>query len=347
MNEAIIIIILSGLLNAKLFIFWYGGGGYESNMAGWDKNACILCAKQGAYTGYSISKRKHMIASLLDGKQVASQIISHIKEKVSTLLSLGFRRPGLAVILLGEDAASAIYVANKRKFCAEVGFQSFAFDLPSKTSEPALLELIDSLNTNPDVDGILVQLPLPAHIDTTTVIERIKATKDVDGFHPYNLGRLAQGNPLLRPCTPYGVIQLLSNYKLPLAGKNAVVVGASNIVGRPMALELLNAKATVTICHRDTQSLEHHIRSAHLIVIATGSYDVVKVEWLNSSQIIIDVGIHRRKDGTLHGDMDYKRASEIVAWITPVPGGIGPMTTCTLLQNTLLAYGICNHAMPV
>ncbi len=248
--------------------------------------------------------------------------------------------PGLAVILLGNNPASSIYVNNKRKVCAEVGFNSYSYDLPTQTSELELVDLIDTLNANEDVDGILVQLPLPTHINTTTIIERIDPKKDVDGFHPYNLGRLAQGNPLLRPCTPYGVIQLLQHYQLDLLGKHAVVVGASNIVGRPMALELLLAKATVTICHSATQQLEQHIRSADLIVVAAGSYDVVKTDWLNYKQIIIDIGMHRRQDGTVHGDVDFNEAKSKVQWITPVPGGVGPMTICTLLQNTLLAAGL-------
>lgn len=281
-----------------------------------------------------------MTASIIDGKHVAGEIRNRIKHKVSAYTAEGHRAPGLAVVIVGDDPASHIYVNNKRKACTEVGFNSYAYDLPTTTSEKALLTLINTLNERTDVDGILVQLPLPAHINTTTVIEHIKPSKDVDGFHPYNLGRLAQGNPLLRPCTPYGVMQLFEYYQLALPGKHAVVVGASNIVGRPMALELLLAKATVTVCHRATRHLEQHVRVADFLVVATGVYDVVKPNWLHAEQIIIDVGMHRRQDGILHGDIDFNDAKKNVKWITPVPGGIGPMTICTLLQNTLLAAGI-------
>ena len=281
-----------------------------------------------------------MTASLIDGKLVATKIRNDIKQVVLTRTVEGHRPPGLAVILLGDDPASSIYVNNKRKACAEVGFNSYSYDLPTKTSEDELISLIDTLNSSEDVDGILVQLPLPTHINTTAIIERINPTKDVDGFHPYNLGRLAQGNPLLRPCTPFGVIQLLKHYQIALHGKHALVVGASNIVGRPMALEFLLAKATVTICHSATQQLEQHIRMADLIVVATGCHNVVKPDWLHSTQTIIDIGIHRRQDGTIHGDLDFNEARKKVRWITPVPGGIGPMTICTLLQNTLVAANL-------
>ena len=263
-----------------------------------------------------------------------------IKQTVSEQSLQGIRKPGLAVILLGGDPASSIYVKSKRKACADVGFNSYAYDLPTTTSEKELIELIDTLNHNEDVDGILVQLPLPAHMNATTIIEHIAPPKDVDGFHPYNFGRLAQGNPLLRPCTPYGVIQLLNYYQLEIHGKHAVVVGASNIVGCPMALEFRLAKATVTLCHSATQDLEQHIRAADLIVVATGSYNVVKTHWLQAKQILVDIGMHRREDGTIHGDIDFNEARTKVKWITPVPGGVGPMTICTLLQNTLLAAGM-------
>ena len=286
-----------------------------------------------------------MTASRLDGKHVAGEIRTGIKQIVSERTLRGHRLPGLAVILLGNDPASSVYVNNKRKACAEVGFNSYAYDLPSETSEQELITLIDALNNNEAIDGILVQLPLPTHINTTTILERIAPKKDVDGFHPYNLGRLAQGNPLLRPCTPYGVIQLLHYYKLSLRGKHAVVVGASNIVGRPMALELLLAKSTVTICHSATHQLEQHIRTADLVIVAVGSHNVVKTDWLSSNQIIIDIGMHRRPDGTLHGDIDFDKAVSKVKWITPVPGGVGPMTICTLLQNTLFAAGIHQRSL--
>lgn len=278
-----------------------------------------------------------MTASILDGQQVAAGLTQHIKQVVLDRCVQGHRPPGLAVILLGDDPASRIYVKNKRAACAAVGFHSEAYDLPAQTTEQALLALIDRLNEASTIDGILIQLPLPAHINTRVVIERVNANKDVDGFHPYNLGRLAQGNPWLRPCTPYGVIQLLTHYNLSLAGKEAVVIGASNIVGRPMALELLLANATVTICHAATRDLKWFVQRADLIVSAVGIPDLIHPDWLNSKQILVDVGIHRTPEGHIRGDLDFNRVKESVAWITPVPGGVGPMTISTLLQNTLLA----------
>lgn len=278
-----------------------------------------------------------MTASLLDGKHVASLRLAHLKKRVDAYLEQGYSAPGLAVILLGDDPASHVYVNNKRKACLRVGFNTYAYDLPSKTSESDLVELIDNLNESPDVDGILVQLPLPSHINTRAIIERIKPSKDVDGFHPYNIGRLAQSDPALRPCTPYGIINLLKHYEINLFGKRAVVIGSSNIVGRPMALELLIAKATVTVCHRATQNLASHIREADLIIIAAGSKDILDPDWFSQNQIVIDVGIHRNNDGKLRGDVDFHQVKEKVAWITPVPGGVGPMTICTLLENTFRA----------
>lgn len=278
-----------------------------------------------------------MSASILNGKHVASAIYTELKQATEARQAQGLRPPGLAVICLGSDPASVIYVANKRKACEAVGFKSHAYDLPEQTTETELIALIEQLNLSSDIDGILVQLPLPKHIHTSTIIERIHPEKDVDGFHPYNLGRLAQGNPLLRPCTPYGIIQLLKFYELNPAGEHAVVIGASNIVGRPMALELLLAKATVTVCHRLTKNLADHVRMANLIVVATGTPDVINPDWLHHEQVMIDVGIHRQKDGTLRGDLDFIKVKEKVRWITPVPGGVGPMTICTLLTNTLKA----------
>lgn len=278
-----------------------------------------------------------MLGSLLDGNHVARDIRKKIKQRVTTRFQAGHRAPGLAVILLGNDPASAIYVKNKRKACMDVGILSFAYDLPNDTSEHALLSLIDTLNDANDIDGILVQLPLPEHINTSAVIERIKPTKDVDGFHPYNMGRLAQGNPALRPCTPFGIIQLLQHYNLSLAGKHTVVVGASNIVGRPMALECLHAKSTVTVCHRATTNLKSHVCMADILIIATGIADIIQPEWLHSKQILVDVGIHRLSDGSIRGDVDFNKARSKVAWITPVPGGVGPMTICSLLENTITA----------
>lgn len=278
-----------------------------------------------------------MTASILDGQKAALHIKQEIMTSIQTLLEAGQRPPGLAVILVGEDAASGIYVRNKRKACDDVGILSNAYDLPYHTSEETLLNLIDELNNNPQIDGILVQLPLPSHIDTEQVIERIHPQKDVDGFHPYNVGRLVLGMPILRPCTPLGIMALLQHYDLSVVGKHAVIIGASNIVGRPMALELLMSKATVTICHRGTQHLKQHVESADILVVATGTPDVIETSWLHSQQIVIDVGIHRLSSGQLRGDVNFADAEKRVAWITPVPGGVGPMTICTLLKNTLSA----------
>lgn len=276
-----------------------------------------------------------MPASILDGKLVAKSKLFTLKQTITKQVQDGFNPPSLAVIRVGEDPASKIYVNHKIKACADAGIRSIAYELEHHTSQSELLTLIQHLNQQQDIDGILVQLPLPTHINRQLILESISPSKDVDGFHPYNLGRLAQGNPALRPCTPYGIIQLLTFYQLPLQGLNAVVIGASNIVGRPMALELLLAGATVTICHRKTHSLEQHIQAADLVVIAIGNYGVIKTEWLRQHQIIVDVGMHRHDNGALHGDIDFHEAKHRVAWITPVPGGVGPMTISTLLQNTV------------
>lgn len=278
-----------------------------------------------------------MTANILDGSLVSNQLKQEIKLTVEKILLEGKRAPGLAVVLVGDDPASTIYVNNKRKACAEVGFNSYAYNLPSTTTEKELLRLIEELNQSTEVDGILVQLPLPESIDPNKIIECISPNKDIDGFHPYNVGRLTLRNPSLRPCTPYGIITLLSFYQLPLRGKHAVVIGASNIVGRPMAMEFLLAASTVTICHRFTENLEQHVRMADILVVAVGAPDVVNTDWLNSNQIIIDVGIHRLANGKLRGDIDFEKAKNKVAWITPVPGGVGPMTIAILLQNTLFA----------
>ena len=278
-----------------------------------------------------------MTALILDGKQVAANLKINLKQTIAEMTNQGARQPGLAVILVGQDAASEIYVRNKRTACSEVGIVSFAYDLPASISEKKLLKLITELNNNESIDGILVQLPLPKNINSTNILESISPFKDVDGFHPYNLGRLAQRAPLLRPCTPHGIIQLLNAYDFSLYGKHAVVVGASNIVGRPMALEFLLAGATVTICHQFTENLEQHIRMGEIIVVATGIRDLIDTSWLNQKQTIIDVGIHRLEDGKIRGDVNFLQASERVAWITPVPGGVGPMTIVALLQNTVMA----------
>ena len=249
----------------------------------------------------------------------------------------GLRRPGLAVILVGQDPASEIYVRNKRKACDEAGLLSRAYDLPEQTPETELLELIDTLNNDAEIDGILVQFPLPSQIDPDKVTERIRPDKDVDGFHPYNIGRLALRRPLLRSCTPRGVITLLEFTGEPFYGREAVVVGASNIVGRPMTLELLLAGCTVTTCHRFTRDLDVHVASADILVVAVGKPGLVAGEWVKPGATVIDVGINRLDDGSLTGDIGFAAAQERAAWITPVPGGVGPMTVATLLENTLFA----------
>lgn len=278
-----------------------------------------------------------MTALILDGKGLAQEKKGELKRVIAENLAAGQRAPALAVILVGDDPASHIYVTNKSKACAEVGITSHAYPLPAHTSEQQLLDLIQTLNDSDAIDGILVQLPLPAHMSTHKIIECISPDKDVDGFHPYNLGRLAQRLPLLRPCTPYGIMQLLAAHDLALRGRHAVVVGASNIVGRPMALEFLSAGATVTICHRFTRHLDRHVRLADVVVVATGKQDIIDAEWLHAEQVIVDVGIHRLENGKLRGDVDFAKAAARVGWITPVPGGVGPMTITTLLQNTVFA----------
>jgi methylenetetrahydrofolate dehydrogenase (NADP+)/methenyltetrahydrofolate cyclohydrolase len=281
-----------------------------------------------------------MLASLISGKEVAALKKIQIKERIKHHIQNGHSAPGLAVVLIGSDPASFIYVNNKRKACEEVGITSHYYNLPAETSQEELVKLINDLNHKEEVNGILIQLPLPKHIDTPYIIEQINPQKDVDGFHPYNLGRLAQRNPLLRPCTPLGIMNLLKHYQLDVQGKHSVVVGVSNIVGRPMSLELLMAGATVTMCHRFTADLKQFIARADLIIIATGVMDVVPAEWLKEHQIVIDVGIHRLADQTIRGDVDLRQALHKVAWITPVPGGVGPMTIASLLENTLLAAEI-------
>ncbi len=278
-----------------------------------------------------------MTAQLIDGKTIAATLRQQIAQRVTDRLQQGLRAPGLAVILVGHDPASQVYVAHKRKDCQEVGFLSRAYDLPETTSQDELLGLIDQLNDDPAIDGILVQLPLPKHLDASQLLERIRPDKDVDGFHPYNVGRLAQRMPLLRPCTPKGVMTLLESTGVDLHGLNALVVGASNIVGRPMALELLLAGCTITVAHRFTHDLEEHVRRSDLLVVATGITDLVKGEWIKPGAIVIDVGINRQADGKLRGDVEFGPASERAGWITPVPGGVGPMTRACLLENTLYA----------
>lgn len=279
-----------------------------------------------------------MTAKIIDGKSIAASIRQTISQKVANHLANGKRAPGLAVILVGNDPASEVYVAHKRKDCQEVGFDSYAHDLPADTTQQQLAALISKLNDNPDVDGILLQLPLPQHLDASPLLELIRPDKDVDGFHPFNIGRLAQRMPLLRPCTPKGIITLLQSTGTDLHGLEAVVVGASNIVGRPMALELLLAGCTTTVTHRFTTNLEQQVRRADLLVVAVGKPGLVKGEWIKPGAIVIDVGINRQEDGRLVGDVEFAPAARRAAWITPVPGGVGPMTRAELLQNTLRAY---------
>ena len=278
-----------------------------------------------------------MSAKIIDGKTIAQSIRTQVAEKVQARLAAGLRAPGLAVVLVGTDAASQVYVGSKRRACEEVGFISRSYDLPATTEQAALLSLIDELNADPTVDGILVQLPLPAHIDSTLVIERIRPDKDVDGFHPYNVGRLAQRIPALRPCTPKGIMTLIQSTGIDPKGLNAVVVGASNIVGRPMTLELLLAGCTTITTHRFTKDLESFVRQAELLVVAVGKAEFIPGEWIKPGAIVIDVGINRLPDGKLVGDVAYKIAAERASFITPVPGGVGPMTVASLIENTLEA----------
>ncbi|WP_043306862.1 bifunctional methylenetetrahydrofolate dehydrogenase/methenyltetrahydrofolate cyclohydrolase FolD [Pseudomonas sp. ML96] len=278
-----------------------------------------------------------MTAKLIDGKSIAANLRQDIAKRVAERRQQGLRAPGLAVILVGSDPASQVYVSHKRKDCEEVGFVSVAHDLPATTTQGELLGLIDQLNRDNAIDGILVQLPLPAHLDASQLLERISPDKDVDGFHPFNVGRLSQRMPLLRSCTPKGIMTLLESTGVDLHGQHAVIVGASNIVGRPMALELLLAGCTVTVTHRFTKDLAGHVAQADIVVAAAGKTGLVKGEWIKPGAIVIDVGINRQADGRLVGDVEYDAAAERAGWITPVPGGVGPMTRACLLENTLYA----------
>lgn len=279
-----------------------------------------------------------MTAQILNGKSIADSILSQIRINVDARLAAGHRAPCLAVVLVGDDPASHVYVRNKEKGCETAGYRSIAHKLPADTPEAEVLALIDALNKDPEVDGILVQSPQPRHIDPNKIIEAIEPGKDVDGFHPYNVGRLATKQPLLRSCTPRGVITLLEHTGLDLTGLDAVVIGASNIVGRPMALELMMKRATVTVCHSATRDLAAHVRRADIVVAAIGKAKFVPGSWIKPGAIVIDVGINRGDDGKLCGDVDFETAKESAGWITPVPGGVGPMTIATLLQNTYDAY---------
>ncbi|KAA0264391.1 MAG: bifunctional methylenetetrahydrofolate dehydrogenase/methenyltetrahydrofolate cyclohydrolase FolD [Hafnia sp.] len=278
-----------------------------------------------------------MAAKIIDGKTIAQQVRSEMAVRVEQRLAEGKRAPGLAVILVGENPASQIYVGSKRRACEEVGIVSKSYDLPISTSEEQLLSLIDDLNADNTIDGILVQLPLPAGIDNVKVLERISPDKDVDGFHPYNVGRLCQRSPKLRPCTPRGIITMLERCEINTYGLNAVVVGASNIVGRPMGLELLLAGCTTTITHRFTKDLQKHVENADLVVVAVGKPGFIPGAWIKPGAVVIDVGINRLPSGKVVGDVEFDVAVERAGWITPVPGGVGPMTVATLIQNTLQA----------
>jgi methylenetetrahydrofolate dehydrogenase (NADP+)/methenyltetrahydrofolate cyclohydrolase len=278
-----------------------------------------------------------MSARIIDGKRIAEEFRSEVRKGTDALEASGKRRPGLAVVMVGDNAASAVYVRNKRRACEETGIVSVAHDLPASTTEADLLALIDRLNADPAIDGILVQLPLPAHIGSTAVLERIDPAKDVDGFHAYNVGRLAQGTPVLRPCTPYGMILMLEREGIEVRGKDAVIVGRSNIVGRPMALELLIKAATVTVCHSQTRDLARHVGEAEILIAAIGKPRFVPGSWIRTGAIVLDVGINRLPDGKLVGDVDYEGATARAGWITPVPGGVGPMTRAMLLVNTVEA----------
>ncbi|AWB56911.1 bifunctional methylenetetrahydrofolate dehydrogenase/methenyltetrahydrofolate cyclohydrolase FolD [Colwellia sp. Arc7-D] len=284
-----------------------------------------------------------MTAALIDGKLIAQQLRLSVKDKVQKRIESGLRAPGLAVILVGSDPASQVYVGSKRKACEEVGFVSRSYDLPPTTTQKELFNLIDELNNDNAIDGILVQLPLPAGLDANLIIEHISPLKDVDGFHPNNVGKLALRQPGLRPCTPKGIMTLIKSTGIDPHGLEAVVVGASNIVGRPMTLELLLAGCTVTTTHRFTKDLETKIRNADLLVVAVGKPEFIPGEWIKAGAIVIDVGINRLDNGKLVGDIGFAKAKESAAYITPVPGGVGPMTVASLIENTLIACEKFHH----
>lgn len=281
-----------------------------------------------------------MTAQLIDGKKISQQRIEAVAQAVKARQEKDLHTPCLAVVLVGDDPASAVYVRNKKLACQKSGIESRSYELPSETTQDDLLKLVDELNGDSAVDGILVQLPLPAHIDSQAVLERIEPHKDVDGFHPYNVGRLVVKMPMMRPCTPKGVMTLLEAYGIDPKGKKAVVVGASNIVGRPQALELLLSRATVTICHSATQNLADEVAAADILVVGVGIPNFVKGEWVKPGAVVIDVGINRLDDGSLCGDVEFDVAKERASMITPVPGGVGPMTIATLLENTVHAASL-------
>jgi len=283
-------------------------------------------------------------AKILEGRHVADRLIENVRKAVDASSDRGDRPPGLAVVLVGDDPASEVYVANKIRACDRAGIQSFSHRLPLGVGRGELLALIDELNASDQIDGILVQLPLPRHLDEQLITERIHPDKDVDGFHPVNMGRLALRNPGLRPCTPRGVMTLLHAHAIDAKGRDALVVGASNIVGRPLALELLLAGATVSVAHRFTRDLEKHVRRAELLCVAVGKPDLIDPEWVTPGAVVVDIGISRKPEGGLRGDLDFAAVAERAAWITPVPGGVGPMTVATLMQNTAEASGLVVRA---
>ena len=283
---------------------------------------------------------KSVKADILDGLEVSAAVLTSVHDAIEEHVMGGGRRPGLAVVLVGEDPASSIYVRAKRKDCERAGIDAKDFDLPAETRQEELLALINQLNRNDEIQGILVQLPLPAHIDEVAITNAINVHKDVDGFHAFNVGGLALRQPGLRPCTPRGIMTLLNYYGIDAKGRHCVVVGASNIVGRPMGLELLHQGATVTTCHRFTKNLEFYVRHAEILIIAVGKRGIVDADWIADGAVVVDVGINRLDTGKLVGDIDFNRAAEKASWISPVPGGVGPMTRATLMQNTAEAAGI-------
>jgi methylenetetrahydrofolate dehydrogenase (NADP+) / methenyltetrahydrofolate cyclohydrolase len=292
-------------------------------------------ANREAATGEHAAPRSPGGARLLDGKMVAARVRAQVAVRAAAFAARHGRRPGLAVVQVGDDPASSVYVRNKRTSSLEAGIESFAHDLPVSTSEERILALVQALNHDARVDGILVQLPLPKGVDTNRVMDAVDPAKDVDGFHPVNTGLLAQKRPRLRPCTPFGVIRLAQEYGIELTGARATVVGASNIVGRPMALELLLARATVTVCHTGTRELRAEVERAEVLVAAVGKEGFIPGEWVRPGAAVFDVGINRAASGRLVGDVDFERAAERAAWITPVPGGLGPMTIAMLLSNAV------------
>jgi methylenetetrahydrofolate dehydrogenase (NADP+)/methenyltetrahydrofolate cyclohydrolase len=286
------------------------------------------------------NQEQHSTGGILDGIKASAAVIESVREAIEIHVNAGGRRPGLAVVLIGTDPASSIYVRAKRRDCERAGISARDFDLDESTSQVELLELIDQLNADPNVDGILVQLPLPDHIEEPEVTNRINPDKDVDGFHAFNVGRLALRQPGLRPCTPRGIMALLSFHGVEVRSRHAVIVGASNIVGRPMCLELLYTGATVTVAHRFTHNLEQHVRNAELLISAVGKRGIVNSDWIQPGAVVVDVGINRLADGRLTGDIDFESAVDKASWISPVPGGVGPMTRATLMLNTAEAAGL-------